>query len=291
MGRNNIMKASLTISITVLAAALSPTAVMALPFEFGGKAGFESFKWQEFDQNGQQSVEEKGTRVVISGFLHNKPGKELPSHFIYGAELKIYSGSSDYQDNNPANADQGWQTTWNGMTIEGEGGLRAGSLPFAWDFIGKLGFDFWTRSMDGDMNVSTRDVQAEDEEYSALNLRLGTGPVWQAGNWNGQVIAGVKFPLSASVTIQDNKSRYDNNSNDNLDFTIDGRATPFFTFSNQIRLTDTISMKIDAYYDAYKFKRSNTKTTRTDDYQTTTVTIPESKQINYGIQGGVSINF
>ena len=140
------MKASYIIGITVFAATISPTAVMALPFEFGGKAGFENFKWQEFDQNGQQSAEEKGIRLAISGFLHSKPSAENLSHFIYGGEIKIYNGSSDYEDNNPANANQGWKSTWSGMSLEGEGGFRAGRLPFAWDFIGKLGFDLWTRS-------------------------------------------------------------------------------------------------------------------------------------------------
>jgi hypothetical protein len=169
--------------------------------------------------------------------------------------------------------------------------VRAGRLPFAWDFSGKLGFDVWTRTMDDALDVSTRDVQAEEQEYSVLNLRLGTGPAWQAGNWLGQARIGIKLPLAASVIIRDKKSNYDNNSDDQLDFSLDGKITPYFTLSNQIRLTNSISMKIDAYYDAYKFKRSGTKTTDTDNNNTTNVNIPESKQFNYGIQGGVSIDF
>jgi hypothetical protein len=279
------------ISIVVLSFSLYSTAVFALPFEFGGKTGYESFNWREFNQNGQQTVEEKGTHMTLSGFLHSKPDVEDSSHFIYGAEMKIYGGATDYQDNNPANANQDYQTDWTGVSLEGEGGLRVGSLPLALDFIGKLGFDVLFRTMDGALDTSTRDVQAEQEEYDVLNLRLGTGPTWRAGNWFGQVRLGVKYPLAASVIIPDKKSNYDNNSNGQLEVPLDGRITPFFTFGNKFRITDRILLKIDAYYDAYKFKRSGTKITDTDNNQKANVTIPESKLTNYGIQAGVSIDF
>lgn len=297
MKNKRLLRASVFSTINLafslaLTAVLIPNTVMALPFEIGGKVGWERFKWEEFDQNDQQIVQESGYRDVISGFLHSKPESDRMPHFVYGAEIKLYfSNTIDYQDNNPVNANEDYETEYSGISLEGEAGFRAGRMPFAWDFIAKIGLDSWTRIMDEDMDITTRDVQAEEQTYTISTVRFGTGPVWRAGRWYGKIIAGVKMPIAGTVIIDDDNSEYDKNSDDNLDFDIDGNPTPFFTFSNNIRVSERVLIKIDLFYDTYSFDRSKTKTSDLDNLTTADVTIPESEQTNYGIQGGVSMDF
>ncbi len=267
---------------------LSPAAAMALPFEFGGQMGLESFNWQEFDQNGQQNEEETGVRYVFSGFLHSKPDPERLKLFIYGAEIKLYTATTDYTDNNAANANADYESTWGGISLEGELGLRVGRMPFAWEFVARPGFDSWIRTLDDNLNTATRTVQAEEEQYTVATVGLGTGPAWRSGRWYGRLIGGVKY-ASALVNIPADKSGY----NEDLEFDIEGKTTGFALISNTIQITDRFLMKIDGYYDTYHFKRSETKIVGRDvpPPVTSDVTIPDRKLRNYGVHAGVSVNF
>lgn len=283
------MKNKILINFLLLLFMFSPLAAMALPFEFGGKLGLESFNWEELDVNGQRSEKDSGVRTVLSGFLHSKPEPEHMQLFLYGAEINLYAGTTDYIDNNPTNADANYETDWSGLSIEGEVGLRVGRMPFAWDFVAKPGFDSWIRTMDSDMNESTRTVAAEEEQYQILSLGVGTGPAWRSGNWYGRVIAGVKSSSGLLNINADKSNVYD----EDIEFDVKGKTTGFVNISNTIRIMKKISIKIDGYYNEYHFKRSDTKTVDTDSQQPATVevTIPERKQRNYGVQAGVSMDF
>jgi len=267
---------------------LYPIASMALPFEFGGKVGLESFNSQELDENGQQSEEETGVRYVFSAFLHSKPDPEHLKPFIYGGEIKLYTATTDYTNNNPANASSDFESTWSGVSIDGEIGLRLGSMPFAWEFVARPGFDSWIRTLDDDFNIATRNVQTEEEQYLVATMGLGTGPAWRSGHWYGRLIGGIKYS-SAQVDIAADKSAYA----EDIEFDIDGKTTGFVIISNTIQISDRFLMKIDGYYDTYHFKRSNTKTVNNDTQPpiTSDVTIPERKQRSYGIHAGVSLDF
>jgi hypothetical protein len=261
---------------------LSPTTVMALPFEFGGKLGLESLNWKELDQNGQKTEQETGVRYIFSAFLHSKAEPKRLKPFIYGAEIKLYTAATDYTDTD-------YESNWAGASIEGEVGLRVGNMPFAWEFVAKPGYDTWIRSMDDNLDVTTRVIQAKEEQYDVLNLGLGTGPAWHLENWYGRLIAGFKYS-SARVNIQADQSVV---YKSDLEFDIDGKTTGFAAFSNSIQITKKILVKIDAYYDTYHFKRSDTKTVdAAPPYEPTSeVTIPERKQTTYGVHAGVSMDF
>jgi hypothetical protein len=266
---------------------LLPASAMALPFEFGGNLGLESFNWQELNQSGQRTEEETGARYVLSGFLHSKPEPENMQLFIYGAEIKLYAGATDYIDTNATTTD--YESDWSGTSIEGEVGLRVGGMPFAWDFVARPGFDTWIRTIDEDLNEATRTVQAEEEQYQILTLGLGTGPAWRSGNWYGRIIGGVQYSTGL-LTIDAGKSNvYD----EDLEFDVEGNTTGFVALSNHIRISEKLFIKIDGYYNTYHFKRSDTKTVKNDSPtpSTSEVTIPERKQRNYGVQAGVSMDF
>jgi hypothetical protein len=285
----NKMKAKFLIVTSLLLCMLCPATGMALPFEFGGKLGVESFNWRELDENGQTTEKETGARTVFSGFLHSKPEPEKMQLLIYGAEINLYGGTTDYFDTNAVNANSDYQSDWSGISIEGEVGLRVGRMPFAWEFVAKPGFDSWIRTVDEDMNEATRTVQAEEEQYQILSLGLGTGPAWRSGNWYGRIVAGVKTS-SGLLTINADKSNvYD----EDIEFDVEGKTTGFVTLSNRIRITKKLLMTFDGYYNAYHFKRSDTKTVNNDSPtpSTSDVTIPERKQRNYGVQAGISMDF
>ena len=80
---------------------------LAAPFDFGGKAGFENFGWEEFDDDGSKLLKESGTRYALSGFLGNT--LRAKKNLIYRAEAKLYFGTVDYegqtQDGVPAFSD------------------------------------------------------------------------------------------------------------------------------------------------------------------------------------------
>ena len=280
------MKSSNAVCFILLTILLFPPTIAALPFEFGGKMGLESFNWQEFNQNGQQSEEEAGVRYVLSAFLHSKPDPKSLKLFVYGAEIKLYTANTDYTDASEDNAD--YESTWSGVSLEGEVGLRLGSMPFAWEFVARPVIDSWTRTLDDNLNITTRSVQTREEQYLVTTMGLGTGPVWRSGRWYGRLIGGFKY-TSALVNIPADKSAYKGD----LEFDIEGETTGFLIISNNVQITKSFLVKIDGFYDTYHFKRSDTQTIDRDvpPPATSDVTIPERKQRNYGVYAGVSFDF
>lgn len=282
----SVLLGKLLFPIAALATSLVPAISQAVPFDFGGKAGFENFKWEEFDDDGSKLLEESGARFTISGFLSNS--FKVNRGFIYGAEAKFYGGEVDYdgqtQDGVPAKSD----TTYNGMMLEGEAGFRAGSINggFGWDFIGRAGFDFWTREIDDTTDILGRSVRGGTEQYTILNLRFGTGPSWQAGRWKARFIAGIKYPFATNEFISEDDSGLD----DDVDLEPKGRVSGYLNFSNHIQLTEKVYLRLDAFYDSYRFDKSDPETTSLNGVPVR-VWQPESTQDNYGIQGGVSLNF
>ena len=261
---------------------LIPATVAAFPFAFGGKLGVEHVTWEEFDASGQRSEKDSGARNTFSVFLHSKAEPKHMRLFVYGAEVKVYGGETDYSAVNSANTD--YTSSWAGGSLSGELGLRVGGMPFAWDFVAMPEVDIWTRTLDDDLDYTTRDVQTKETEYDVISLGLGTGPAWRSGNWYGRIIAGAKASSAVVLINEDNSSVY----NDDLEFEVEGKTTGFITINNNIRVSKKFMVTIDGYYNTYHFKRSDPESVNGGAIE---VIIPESKQRNYGVQAGVTMDF
>ena len=179
----NTLFTKVIISFCAVVISIIPQSTLAVDFDFGFKAGFESFEWEEFDDNGESLLTETGTRFVAGAFIGNTP--QLDQKFIYNAEIKNYFGVVDYdgqtQDGVPVTTD----TTYTGFNLIGEAGIRAGNAngSFAWDFVGKLDVDTWVRNLESSRDVTGRQTGEGQEQYLIFNLRIGTGPAWHSGKW------------------------------------------------------------------------------------------------------------
>lgn len=265
---------------------ITPASIAAAPFDFGFKAGFEEYLWEEFASDGGKYLDETGTRYVVSGFLGNT--LRVKQDFIYRAEARLYFGTVDYdgqtQDGVPAQSD----THYGGLMLEGEAGYRAGTGGnFAWDIIGRAGFDSWTREIDDTIDVTGRAVGGGREQYTILNLRAGTGPYWQAGIWQARLIGGFKLPFFTNEYI----SKKDTGYSDDLNLEPKGQISAFFNFYNHFRLTKKLLLTFEAFYDSYRFDASDRVAVYDSNGAPIEVWQPESTQDTYGLQGGVSFSF
>ena len=268
------------------AAVIIPQSAAAVPFDFGAKAGWESFRWKEVDENGDRLLEETGPRYTINAFLGNTMRPK--SGFIYNVDARLYFGIVDYdgqtQDGVPAQSD----TYYSGFTLEGTSGIRLGPAGgnFNWDVIGKLGYDTWVRDIDDTVDAIGRRVSGAQESYFVLNLRLGTGPKWQVSRWIGRFIAGLKYPVWTSEYLDKEDSGLD----ENVTLRPKGRLSAFVDFSNRIRLSRKVHLQVDAYYDSYRFDRSDRESTTMGGVPVL-VWQPESSQDVIGVQVGVGLVF
>jgi len=265
---------------------IMPRMATAVPFDFGAKAGWESFRWKEVDVNGKRLLEETGPRFTINAFLGNT--MRPVTGFIYNVDARMYLGVVDYdgqtQDGVPAESD----TYYSGFMLEGTSGVRLGPAvgTFAWDIIGKLGFDTWTRRIDDTTDAIGRRVSGARERYLILNMRLGTGPIWRVSGWTGRFIAGAKYPLWTSEYLDSADSGLD----ENLTLEPEGQLSAFVEFSNRIRLSKKVHLQVDAYYDSYRFGRSDRVLTTSGGIPVL-VWQPESTQDVIGVQLGVGLVF
>jgi len=288
------VKTLLTKAIVSLSSVLifiNPQSVLAVDFDFGFKAGFESFEWEEFGENGESLLTETGTRFVAGAFIGNTP--QLKKQFIYNAEIKNYFGVVDYDGqtqpddgSEPVKTD----TTYTGFNLSGEAGIRApitnGS--FAWDFTGKLDIDTWIRNLASSTTESGRPTAEGQEQYFVLNLRIGTGPAWHSGKWQGRVIIGVKQPIYTYEFVDN----YYTGFTEDVVLHPKGQTSGFLTFNNDIQLSKTLHLKIDAYYDSYRFDRSDPKfVTEVGTGDSGFVVQPKSSQDTYGIVAGLGWKF
>ncbi|WP_455205758.1 hypothetical protein [Kaarinaea lacus] len=259
----------------------------SLSFDFGGKAGFENFQWEEFDRNGSKLLKESGNRFVIAAFLGNT--YQQTQGFIYRVDLKSYFGEVDYEGGTWDGVAAQSETDYTGFGLEGEAGYRLGTLTgsFGWDISARVGFDIWSRDINDTFDVSGRYVKGYTEVYTIQNLRLGTGPSWNVGRWNARFIAGGKYPFATNEFIGEDELGYD----DDLNLEPKGKWSPFFNFYNYFQLSDKVLLVVDVYYDTYQFDPSDPVSPKVNGIPVTPVYQPESKQVNYGLQGGISMAF
>jgi len=273
--------------LTVLLLINSPC-VLALDFDFGFKTGFESFEWEEFDRNDKSLLTETGTRFIVGAFIGNTT--QLKDGFIYNAEIQNYFGVVDYdgqtQDGVPVTTD----TTYIGGNLIGEAGGRIvnSCTNLAWDFVGMVDIDTWTRNLASNTDATGLRTGEAEEKYMILNVRIGTGPAWDAGNWKGRFIVGIKQPIYTYEFLDNSFTGFTE------DITLEpkGRSSAFLTFNNDIQLTKTLHLKIDAYYDSYRFDRSDGKIAiESSTRDRFIVSQPKSYQDTYGIVAGLGWKF
>jgi len=283
-------KTKVRVSLFAMFALINTQSVLAADFDFGFKAGFESFEWEEFDdETGQSLLTETGTRFVAGAFIGNTP--QLKKKFIYNAEIRNYFGVVDYdgqtEDINtgittPATTD----TTYTGFNLSGEAGIRTPNTngSFAWDFTGKLDIDTWVRNLASGNNEAGEAFGEAQEQYLVFNLKIGTGPAWNAGKWHGRVIVGVKQPIYTYEFIDNYYTGYP----EDIVLHPKGRTSAFLTFNNNIQLSKTLHLKIDGYYDSYRFDASDVEPIAGENFG---ILQPESSQDTYGILAGLGWKF
>ena len=280
------------VSLSTILIFINPQFALAVDFDFGFKAGFESFEWEEFDDSGKSLLTETGTRFVAGAFLGNTP--QLNKKFIYNAEIKNYFGVVDYDGQTfdintgittPAKTD----TTYTGFNINGEAGIRAPNTngSFAWDFVGKFEIDTWIRNLESGTNEAGEPFGEGQEQYMVFNLRMGTGPAWNAGKWSGRLIVGFKQPIYTYEFLDNYYTGY----TDDVVVNPKGQISGFLTFNNDIQLSKTLHLKIDAYYDSYRFDKSNEEDYTIAGVGTGKVWQPQSYQDTYGILAGLGWKF
>ena len=210
--------------------------------------------------------------------------------FIYNAEIRNYIGVVDYdgqtQDGVPVTTD----TNYTGFNIIGEIGGRVGNTNgnFAWDFVGIVDIDTWVRNLESSRDATGRPTGEAQEQYLIFNMRIGTGPAWETGKWNGRVVFGIKQPIYTYEYLDNSFTGF----TEDIILNPKGRTSAFLTFNNDIQLTKTLHLKIDAYYDSYRFDQSDpeeaTEILTGDRYF---IVQPKSYQDTYGILAGLGWKF
>ena len=277
----------------LFAVMLFPGTGHAASLDYGGKVGFEHFQWEEFAAEGYRYLKESGTRNVLSGFLGNTLG--VNKQFIYRAEAKIYFGTVNYDGRTQATEGQPSvpvqsDTTYNGLNVEGEAGFRTGKADgsFAWDFVGRADVDRWIREIAASTDNTGRPTGKAREEYTIMNLRIGTGPNWRSGRWQGRLIAGFKYPIYTDEYVKKEYTNYDRDIN----LEPKGQISPFLNFYNNVKLSERFWLTFDAFYDTYRFDQSNyVEVLDYHDGKYKYAYQPKSTQDNYGLQAGVIVSF
>lgn len=166
------------------------------------EAGMESFRWREFDDDGQRLLTEQGPRfaygLTLGNFIHADAG------IVFEMRLGGLLGEVDYdgQDNNGRFV--GTVTDYAGWSGEVDGGYRFADLiqGVAVDVFGGLGLDDWRREINGGANSIGQSVSGFTEDYGVSYLRYGIGIALRDDRPGGYLQVGFRQPLSISEQVQ-----------------------------------------------------------------------------------------
>jgi hypothetical protein len=223
-------------------------------------AGFEGFQWKE---SSSPTVKESGLRWALDlTWAQSKTKPGLSTEY----NQKLYAGNVDYTGaflvtNTPVSA----ETHYRGVQNE----LRAVyRMQNGVDIVLTGGWDHWARDLSA----------AQEEGWDVLYARLGAA--YNAPVKQGVIgSAGVKYPVYV---------REDGHFTD-IGFTTNPRLRPRGDFSLYGTLGYRIqSWDIIAYYDSYRFKKSNVVAV-TDGVTTSGFFQPKSKQDQIGMKA--QLNF
>jgi hypothetical protein len=221
------MKRTWALALTGCAIAMTAAAAHA---DISVGAGFENFEWKE---STSPTVKESGLRWVLdlTWSQTNQPGASAQ------VNVKTYTGNVDYDG-----ATLGTNTPISGEThyrgVQGE--VRAiYRTTNAFDFVLAGGWDHWRRDL----------TASQEEGWDVLYARAGVA-YNQTVRTGVLAAAGIKFPVYA---------REDGHLTD-IGFTSNPRLRPRGDWSFYGTLGYRVSPGWDvmAYYDSYRFKKSNT---------------------------------
>jgi hypothetical protein len=196
----------------------------------------ESFRWRE---STSPSVTESGPRFGIGASWR----QEKDEGWLLGWRGKLYGGSTDYSGSFLfSGAPASGTTDYSGVSNELQvifrpGGERPGNLAF----VGSLGFDVWERSL------SAR----QKEDYTIGFARLGFEyDAGQTQAWFGG--AGIKKPIYTREDAHLRDIGFDQNP------ALQPGKDP--SLYGQVGYRFSPKWSLLAYYDSYRFGRSNTVT-------------------------------
>jgi hypothetical protein len=215
------------------------------------EAGVESFRWSEFDDDGQRLLTEQGPRFVygatLGNFFHADAG------IIVEARLGGLVGVVDYngQDNNGRYV--GTDTDYSGMYGEIDGGYRfAGAVQgVTIDVFGGMGMDDWRREINGGVNSIGQTVSGFTEEYDVNYLRYGIGLTLVEAYPSGYLQVGFRQPISINEQVRINGQT--------ISLSPGELASAFLTYRillGESRAASSPGSYLKFYYAGYRLKKS-----------------------------------
>ena len=205
-------------------------------WDIGG--GLESYRWIEYPEGFSGTPKESGFREAL--FVNWTQEREQGLLFAWRA--KIYAGTVNY-DTFYLTAPYGavsTKTGYVGAASEGQMLYRTGGP----DFLSGIGLDFWSRDIGNNGN--------QIEDYSILYVRAGLGLVKSRTDtgFHGQL--GIKYPVSTNEDAHLKKQG----------FTSNPALKPKGAVSGYAEFGYRINPRFDllAYYDSWRFRRSDSVT-------------------------------
>lgn len=246
-------------------------------FRFSAVGGLGKLDWKDLDQEGNTSYE-TDARFNIVGHIGNS--FNMKDQFLYGFNVIFHVDSNDdyiVGDSAPFRNP--------GFALQWELGYRVGlSSNFSLDLIGNAEYEYFTRSENYKNSDAPSNSEIEVKQFDVFSARLGTGIAWQNLGWKHRFLGGVKYPITIRESIDSQTSRY----TADIDLEPKGRISSYVTFSNTVSLGKITQLKIDIYYDAYRFDASEQQSAiLKENSVATTVQQLRPEQAFYGVNAGV----
>ncbi|HFD92153.1 MAG TPA: hypothetical protein ENJ22_02560 [Gammaproteobacteria bacterium] len=212
-------------------------------------AGFENFRWQEFDDDGQRLLTEQGPRYVLGASLFNRDRQA--SGLVYDIDLRAYVGKVDYDGQDSQGIYTSTDSNYQGGRAELTGGYRwqsTYSSVTALDLLLTLGADAWQRDIDDGVNANGFPISGLKEDYVVYFGKAGLGAQWQHTSFSSYLQLGMKKPFSTREKV------------DVFDVTLSpGKKWSAYASYTLKMGGEGRRSYIAFYYDTYRFSKSSPK--------------------------------
>lgn len=235
--------------------AVSLSCASAQEYDAGLRLGTEWFQWEEFSRSGDSLLTEEGPRFTVGGYWGNELKVQQGAYYL--GEADLYLGRVDY-DGETIESGEAVNTETDYLGLRGEfwAGYRfsgPGAEGMSFDLMGSLGMDRWLRSLaDSRLDDGTQ-VVGYDEVYTILYGRIGAGLFARSGDWRGRLFGGLKRPLLTDEVAELSEIGCSND----LNLEPEGRNSWFVGFDNRFALDSGREMRLNLYYDSYRFDESD----------------------------------
>jgi hypothetical protein len=244
-----------------LAVAIASLAMLAAPFaraDWSLGASAEHFKWKETTQ---PAVKETGLRwaLDLTWFQSREPGASAEYN------LRFYAGNVDYNGaflftGTPASD----ETRYRGFTNELRLVYRMEQSPV--DFVGGLGWDHWSRKFSSNQQEETWDI-VYAKLGASYNATAKQGPL---------ASAGLKYPVWTRENAHLTQLGFDSNPRLHP-----GRSLSFY---GTLGYRFNPSWDVMAFYDSFRFKRSDVEFVSVGGVPAGGVLQPESRMDVIGLK-------